>query len=202
YYDGRALQLLDEHNREPIIEKTDLKIPGPHNIQNVLAAVCLCYFYGISKETIAEGIRTFAGVEHRLEFVDKVKGVSFVNDSKATNVEAAITGLKAMDTPVVLIGGGYDKGADYSPWIEAFSGKVRKLILFGETAEDIYKTAVKYGYRDITICENLEQATRMGYEQAQKGETVLLSPACASWDQYESYEHRGRAFKKLVKELK
>ena len=153
---------------------------------------------GVPVSYIKEGIKRFKGVEHRIEYVDTVKGVAYYNDSKGTNPDAAIKGIKAMNRPTWLIGGGYDKQSSYEEWIEAFDGKVRYLVLIGQTREKIEETAHKCGFMNTILADNLEEAVKICAEKANKGDAVLLSPACASWGQFDNYEQRGRMFKEYV----
>ena len=140
-------------------------------------------------------------MEHRIEFVTEKKGVVYYNDSKGTNPDAAIKGIQAMSRPTFLIGGGYDKGSDYTEWIQAFDGKVKALVLLGATKEKIAQTAKKCGFDQIIMTESLEEAVKVCADHAEPGDAVLLSPACASWDMFPSYEVRGRRFKELVNSL-
>jgi UDP-N-acetylmuramoylalanine--D-glutamate ligase len=128
-------------------------------------------------------------------------GVRYYNDSKGTNPDAAIQGIRAMNRPTLLIGGGYDKGAEYDEWINAFDGKVKKLVLIGQTAEKIESCAKKNGFTDTVILETLDDAVNFCHENAKAGDAVLLSPACASWGMFNNYEERGRIFKDLVNKL-
>jgi UDP-N-acetylmuramoylalanine--D-glutamate ligase len=187
---------------EAICLTEELRIPGNHNIENVLAAVAISVSMGVPPEIIRDVVIHFKVVEHRIEFVDKIDGVEYYNDSKATNVDAAIIGIQSMKAPVVLIGGGMDKGADFSEWIDAFDGKVKALIVMGETADKIIKTANQKGFFNIKKVSSIEEAVRLAKETAQKGDCVLLSPACASWDMFKSYEERGKLFKKAVYALR
>ena len=140
-------------------------------------------------------------MEHRIEYVKEVKGVAYYNDSKGTNPDAAIKGIQAMNRPTLLIGGGYDKKVPFDDWIESFDGKVRYLVLIGQTAQMIAETARKHGFDSIIFEENLEAAVKTCYRLANPGDAVLLSPACASWGQFDNYEQRGDMFKELVRNL-
>lgn len=179
----------------------ELKIPGAHNLENALAAAAVCYFAGISPEVIAKTLREFEGVEHRLEFSGEVDGIRFVNDSKGTNPDASIKAIEAMKGDIILIAGGYDKGSDYDEFINAFQGKVKHLVLLGKTASKIKETAERLGFTDITICKDMDECVKVGYKLASTGDTVLLSPACASWDMYTCFEQRGEHFKNCVRDL-
>ena len=180
----------------------DLKLLGGHNHENVLAAIGITYYMGVPAEIIGKVATSFAGVEHRIEYVDTIHGVAYYNDSKGTNPDAAIKGIQAMKTKTVLIGGGYDKGASYKEWIEAFDGKVKKLVLVGATAEKIQKDANECGFYDTVIVDTFEEAVMTCAKEAKEGESVLLSPACASWGMFPNFEVRGKVFKELVNSLK
>ncbi len=146
-------------------------------------------------------MRTFKAVEHRIEFVTEKKGVVYYNDSKGTNPDAAIRGIRAMDRPTVLIGGGYDKDSSYDEWVEAFDGKVTWLVLLGQTKEKIAACAKRHGFTNIVMAETLEEAVHICAGKARRGDAVLLSPACASWGMFPNYEVRGNLFKELVNNL-
>ena len=130
------------------------------------------------------------------------RGIQFYNDSKGTNPDAAIQGIKAMDRPTFLIGGGYDKDSSYGEWIDAFEGKVKELVLIGQTREKIAETAREHGFEAVTLADSLEEAVHICYEHAAPGDAVLLSPACASWGMFADYEERGRRFKEIARSLK
>lgn len=191
--------IVKEKGREmPVCTIAEIKLLGTHNYENILAAIGISYYMGVPIEKIRKGAMGFTAVEHRIEFVRNVNDVDYYNDSKGTNPDAAIKGIQAMIRPTVLIGGGYDKKLAFDEWIEAFDGKVRYLILMGVTARQIGETAMAHGFKDIIYVTSLEEAVRKASELAQPGDAVLLSPACASWDMFASYEQRGRIFKDLV----
>ena len=196
---------LAEGGRETEIVRTDeLQILGRHNHENVMTAAAVAYYgAGVPMESIRATIRGFAGVAHRIEFVGEFGGVRYYNDSKGTNPDAAIQAIRAMDRPTLLIGGGYDKGSSYEEWIRCFDGKVRHLALIGQTREKIAETAVRCGIsRDtIALYDNLQEAVRACAALAEPGDAVLLSPACASWGQFDNYEQRGDMFRDYVHEL-
>ncbi|MDD3360236.1 MAG: UDP-N-acetylmuramoyl-L-alanine--D-glutamate ligase [Hespellia sp.] len=179
----------------------ELKLLGTHNFENVMAAVAMSVAYGVAMSTIREVIKAFAGVEHRIEFVAEKQGVAYYNDSKGTNPDAAIKGIQAMNRPTWIIGGGYDKDSTYGEWIDAFDGKVRKLVLLGATREKIAETARAHGFEDIVLVDTFEEAVEVCVKGAKEGEAVLLSPACASWGMFKNYEVRGERFKELVNQL-
>ena len=179
----------------------ELKLLGIHNYENVMAAAAMALAYGVPAEIVKTVIRQFAGVEHRIEFVCEKNGVAYYNDSKGTNPDAAIKGIQAMNRPTYLIGGGYDKDSEYDEWIEAFAGKVKKLVLLGATKEKIAATARRHGFEDIILTGTFEEAVMTCVNLANPGEAVLLSPACASWGMFKNYEERGDKFKEIVNSL-
>lgn len=180
---------------------SDLKIPGAHNLENALAAAAISYFAGINADVIGKTLKEFEGVEHRLEFVGEVDGVRFVNDSKGTNPDASIKAVEAMKDGIVLIAGGYDKNSDFTEFIKSFQGKVKSLVLLGKTAQKIKETAEANGFYNIVMAKDMEECVRESVKIAKPGDTVLLSPACASWDMYTCFEQRGEHFKNCVNEL-
>lgn len=196
-----GFRMVDVPVEFPVLTIEEMKLLGNHNVENYLAAICLAYYMGVPVEIIRKACMEFKGVEHRIEFVKEVKGVAYYNDSKGTNPDAAIKGIQAMNRPTLLIGGGYDKKVPFDDWIESFDGKVRYLLLIGQTAEIIAETARKHGFQDIIFEENLEDAVKTCYELANDGDAVLLSPACASWGQFDNYEQRGDMFKEFVRSL-
>ena len=157
--------------------------------------------FGVPMDKIVEVLKIFQAVEHRIEYVTEKRGVKFYNDSKGTNPDAAIQGIRAMNRPTFLIGGGYDKQSEYDEWIEAFDGKVKKLVLIGQTAEKIENCAHRHGFMDTVRKDTFEEAIQYCYDNAKSGDAVLLSPACASWGMFPNYEERGRIFKEYVRNL-
>lgn len=189
---------------EKICRVDELYIKGTHNVENVLAAICISVAFGVAKETIKEVLVTFKGVEHRTEYVTSKKGVDFFNDSKATNTDAAIAGLiglSSMGKPIRLIGGGMDKQTSFKDWIVHFKGLVPKLYVIGETKEQIINECIELDYKEVEAFDTLEEAILAAYKDSKPNECILLSPACASWDMFESYEKRGELFKEVVKNL-
>ena len=201
YLDGNKIILKDGEKEIEVVKTEDLKLLGKHNFENVMAAVAMAYYDGVSLDSIRKSICEFTAVAHRIEYVTEKKGVVYYNDSKGTNPDAAIKGIQAMNRPTLLIGGGYDKQSGYDEWIEAFDGKVRYLVLIGQTKEKIKEAAEKHGFHDIILCEDLKEAVKVCEEKAQPGDAVLLSPACASWGQFDNYEQRGDMFKEYVRNL-
>lgn len=187
--------------QEAFCDTEDLQILGTHNYENVMAAVGMAIAYGVPKEMVKKAVLAFGGVEHRIEYVTEKNKVAYYNDSKGTNPDAAIKGIQAMNRPTVLIGGGYDKDSHYKEWIESFQGKVRKLVLVGDTKEKIAKEAEACGFFEYVFADTFQEAVALAAGLAQEGDAVLLSPACASWDMFPNYEARGETFKELVRAL-
>lgn len=198
--DGQII-LKTEDQEISLVKTDDLKLLGKHNFENVMAAAAMAYYAGVSVESIRKIICEFTAVEHRIEYVTENNGVVYYNDSKGTNPDAAIKGIQAMNRPTWLIGGGYDKGSSYDEWLNSFDGKVRSLVLIGQTKEKIREAAERLGVCSCILCEDLQEAVKICAEKAQPGEAVLLSPACASWGQFDNYEQRGDCFKEYVKNL-
>lgn len=192
-FDGKVERILDVN--------TDMNLVGLCNIENVMAAIAIGRGMGVSMAKILEAVKEFKAVEHRIEFVETKNGVDYYNDSKGTNPDAAIQGIKAMSKPTVLIGGGYDKGNTYDEWIEAFDGKVKKLVLIGQTREAIAECAKKHGFTNYCFADTFEECFDICVKEANPGDAVLLSPACASWGMFPNYEVRGEQFKEMVRKL-
>ncbi|MGH9701913.1 MAG: Mur ligase family protein, partial [Candidatus Acidiferrales bacterium] len=177
----------------------DIPLRGSHNVENVMAAALAARLIGAEPEEITQGVRTFAGVEHRLEFVARINGVNFFNDSKATNVDATQKALEAFSGPLMVILGGKDKDSDYKVLREPLRRNTRLALVIGAAAEKI--TAHLNGAVPVEQAGTMERAVQLAYSFARPGDTVLLAPACASFDQFENYEHRGRVFKQLIQQL-
>ncbi len=193
--EGERLRLAGR----PLLEIREIPLRGFHNVENTLAAAAAAWLAGADPEAIADAVRCFGGVEHRLEFVARIRGVEFYNDSKATNVDAAIKALEAFDGPLWVILGGLDKGSDYRPLRNLLAQKARAALLIGAAAEKI--AGHIEGAAPLIRCQTLERAVETAWRQAALGDTILLAPACASFDQFENFEHRGRVFKQLVARL-
>ena len=185
-----------------VLNREDIYIKGEHNVQNALAAVLAGAVMGLEIESMRTTLKTFRGVPHRLEFVDEIGGVKYVNDSKGTNPDASIKALMAFDEPIVLIAGGKNKGSDFSEFADVVKKKVRTVVLLGEAADEIFNALKEKGFEEIYRESSFERAVYRASEAAQPGEVVLLSPACASWDMFNNYEERGNLFKKLVASLR
>ena len=188
--------------KERVCAVDDIFIPGSHNLENALAATLMARILGVSPQSIASTLKTFRGVEHRIELVDIIDGVKFYNDSKGTNPEASIKAIQAMKGSTVLIAGGYDKGSSFSSFIDAFGNTVSHMVVLGETADKIIKAAQEKGFVNVHRVRTLEEGVVKAFGLAMPGENVLLSPACASWDMFKDFEERGRVFKEAVKALR
>lgn len=185
-----------------VIDVSEIFIPGNHNVENALAATAMAYYSGVGVEYIAKALKTFTGVAHRIEWLGEVNDVVFYNDSKGTNPDASIVAVKAMDRPTVLIAGGMDKGSEFDEFIESFGEKIKHLVVFGETAQIIKETASKFGYESVSVVSDLDEAVNTAFDNTDSGYAVLLSPACASWDMYPSFEHRGDHFRECFENLR
>lgn len=191
-------------NEYPLIPKNEIRIPGGHNLENAMLSSLLALSMGISPETVAEVLRTFPGVEHRIEFVREIDGVRYINDSKGTNPASTIRAIEAMSGPTVMILGGYDKHADFHELFEVFkkSGFFKGAAVIGQTTEQIMQTAADCGMADLLHREEtFEDALNYCRSISVPGDTVLLSPACASWGMFDNYEQRGEIFKNLVQKM-
>ena len=199
--DGADIIFNEGGQRTKLCSVDELKLLGRHNYENVMAAAAVTRAMGVPFENISRAVKNFTAVEHRIEFVAEKQGVAWYNDSKGTNTDASIKAVEAMVRPTVLIGGGYDKQAEFDGFIEAFGDKVKELVLIGETAAQIAQTAKRHGFENIIFADGLKEAVGVCARDAKAGDAVLLSPACASWDMFDNYEQRGRLFKQYVQEL-
>lgn len=206
---NETIVIRDETGRTiPVIPANEMGIPGRHNVQNALAAAAISWSAGASPEAIAKVLREFRGVEHRLEFIRELNGVTYINGSKATNPAATIKDLESFKRPVVLIAGGQERKMEYTDLIPYFRHKLHAIVTLGETREKLNRAAEEAGVLVIRTVEDgesaaaiLRQAVALAHEAAREGDVVLLSPACASWDMFSSYEDRGRIFKETVHTL-
>ena len=199
YVDAGKVFLNEGGEQIFLIHSKEIKIRGVHNLYNSIAASLAARSIGVPSDVIADTLREFPGVEHRLEPVRELDGVKYVNDSKATNIDAVWYALGSFESPIVLIAGGKDKGNDYSPLFELVRKKVAAMVLIGQAAAKMQKE-----FAEVTRCimaSSMEDAVMKAREEAKPGYIVLLSPACASFDMFHDYEHRGREFKRLVMEL-
>ena len=201
YLDGEDIYMSISGEAVKVMNIHDMNLVGMCNVENVMAAIAMAVAMGVPFSTILRVVRDFKAVEHRIEFVATKNGVDYYNDSKGTNPDAAIQGIKAMCKPTILIGGGYDKGSEYDEWIENFGDTVKTLVLIGQTREKIAECAEKHGFTKYIFKDTFEEALEYCSANAQEGEAVLLSPACASWDMFPNYETRGKKFKEYVNKL-
>lgn len=202
YYSNGVPDAVTDGSKIPVCTIHDTDLMGRHNYENVMAAIAITAKAGVPIDSIREGICKFRAVEHRIEYVREVRGVKYYNDSKGTNPDAAIKAVRAMVRPTVLIGGGYDKNSDYNEWISSFGSTVKCLVLMGATKEKIANAAIKAGFTNVVMVEDLKEAVHVCSNAAKPGDAVLLSPACASWDMFTNFEERGNLFKQYVNELK
>lgn len=199
YTEGGWIVSAVDHCEGKICKISEIGIRGLHNLENSMAAATAALLRGCSQETIASTLKKFSGLEHRLEFVREIGGVKYINDSKGTNVGAVIKSVEGFDEPLLLIAGGRDKGSDFSPLRPLVKAKVRRLILIGEAKE---KIGAAVGDLTTTVySDSLEEAVHIAFREAVKGDVVLLSPACASFDMFQNFEERGRRFKEIVWKL-
>lgn len=202
YFKNNGLYLKDKEETF-LLKKDELKIVGDHNLLNASCAILCLYLFGLDLDEIIKHTKTFKAISHRLEFVKKIKNVSFYNDSKATNVDSAIKAINSFEKNIILIAGGYDKKIDYSPLFEESKGKIKTMILLGQTKEILENLCKKYKI-NYYIVDNMKEAVDKSFEIMKDFDTVLLSPASASWGMYDNYMQRGDDFKNRVleKEIK
>lgn len=186
---------------EKVMETKDIVLPGAHNLENILCAISAAKLSGVTNEAIFRVLNTFKGVKHRLQYIGEVEGRKFYNDSKATNILATKHALAAFKQPVVLLAGGLDRGNEFDELISSFKG-IKAIITFGQTAEKIERVAREAGIKTIMRVDNVEKAVPAAFKVSGSGDVVLLSPACASWDQYKTFEVRGDIFIEAVHKLK
>lgn len=201
YLKGEDIWLSGDGKKERLLNVHEIKLVGICNVENIMAAIAISLSMKVPMDIILETVRGFKAVEHRIEFVAAKNGVDYYNDSKGTNPDAAIQGIRAMTKPTVLIGGGYDKQSEYDEWIEAFEGKVKALVLIGQTREKIAECAKRHGVKKIVLADTFAEAFAICVDTAEPGDAVLLSPACASWGMFPNYEARGKLFKELVEKI-
>lgn len=184
-----------------LLNKDELSLPGGHNLENCMAAALGAYVLGVDLDVIREVLKTFKAVEHRLEYVRTLDGVMYVNDSKGTNPDSTIKAVTSYKNPIILIAGGYDKDSTYDELLDIAKENVKALVLLGATAPKIEACAKTKGFETIKRVKDMKEAVKVSHELANEGDVVLLSPACASWDMYTSFEVRGRDFKDNVNNL-
>jgi len=201
YLDDDDIVYAHNGKKEVVVNIHDLQLLGRHNYENVMAAIAISIRLGVPIDSIRRTVQEFKAVEHRIEFVLERAGVRYYNDSKGTNPDAAIQAIRAMPGPTVLIAGGYDKHSEYDDWVKEFAGKVKYLVLIGQTRDKIAECARQYGFTEIMYAEDMAEAVRVCAAYADTGDNVLLSPACASWGMFDNYEQRGDIFKECVRNL-
>ena len=185
-----------------LLNKKELSLPGNHNLENAMAAIAISYVLNVDLDVIKNILKSFASVSHRQEFVRDINNITFINDSKGTNPDSTIKAIESYNRPIVLIAGGKDKGSKFDELLDIAKNKVRALVLMGETSHIIEKCAREKGFKHIYIVNDMKEAVKTSYDIAIKDDIVLLSPACASWDMYKSFEVRGDDFKNNVNNLK
>ncbi|MFZ5944150.1 MAG: UDP-N-acetylmuramoyl-L-alanine--D-glutamate ligase [Bacillota bacterium] len=197
-------QIVIDIGEGPVVicSRDQVSIKGNHNLENAMAAVAAGYLLGLEPEEISTSLINFPGVPHRLELVAEINGVKFVNDSKGTNPDASIKALEAYNDPIILIAGGKNKGSDFRELAAKIKESVKQVILVGEAAAELKKAMADEGFKNIYLAESFADAVQTAYHFAQKGDLVLLSPACSSYDMFNNFEHRGDVFKELVFQLR
>lgn len=200
WFDGSGIRFvgINREREDEVIGFDECRLKGRVGAENIMAALAIVTGMGFDFTDVLDRVRAFAPVRHRIEFIAEKRGVSYYNDSKATNPDAAIHGIEAMSAPTILIGGGYDKQADYDAWCRMFEGRVKELVLIGQTKDAIEKSARRAGFTNIRKEETFEAAMDYCKDHARSGDAVLLSPACASWGMFRNYEERGDAFRAYV----
>ena len=201
YLDGNYIVYSKEGKKYTVVDTRELNILGKHNYENAMAATAIALKAGVPLDSITKALKAFKAVEHRIEFVRERCGVKYYNDSKGTNPDAAIQALNAMPGPTILIAGGYDKHSEYDDWVKLFKGKVKHLILIGQTRDKIADCCKKYKFTEVMYAEDMDEAVKAAASYADEGDYVLLSPACASWGMFENFEVRGKVFKSCVMAL-
>lgn len=198
--DGQTVYFRLDGKEQALCKAGEIKIPGAHNLENAMLCAAMGLAGGVAPQAVRQALMEFPGVEHRIEFVCERQGVRYVNDSKGTNPDSTIKAIQAMDRPTVLILGGYDKHNAFEPLFQAFQDKVKAVVALGVTAPKILEAAHKTGFSPIYHCPgSFREAVDMARDLASSGDTVLLSPACASWDMFPNFEVRGRDFKDIVR---
>ena len=201
YSDEKSIYINALGYNEKVVDIDELKILGGHNVENAMAAIGCCAAIGVPLDIIRKVLKEFTAVEHRIEYVRTINDIEFYNDSKGTNPDASIKAVEAMKRPICIIAGGYDKGSDFTEWIDTFKGRVKFVAVIGAVKDKITATLDKAGFTNYKTADTFEEAIDLCYKNAVPGDCVLLSPACASWDMFKSYEQRGEIFKEYVKKL-
>lgn len=195
FIDGEDILIKKGEETYNVMKVKEVTLPGKHNLENILGSIGVAWSMDLDMESVKNTIKNFKGVEHRIEYVSTINGASYYNDSKGTNPDATIKAIEALKSPIILIAGGHDKGSDFTDLIQSFNGKVKALILLGETRERMKNTGIKNGFKNIYLVEDMKEAVKLSSKLANPKDNVLLSPACASWGMYKNFEERGRDFK-------
>ncbi len=201
FIEDNYLVIAADDKKQRICPLDHIQLRGRHNLENVLCAAMMAYLGGVRAQSIADTLAEFRGVRHRMEEVILKDGILYINDSKATNPESAIKALESFENPIILIAGGRNKGSDFEKLALLILQKVKELVLLGEAKAEIKQAVMDVSYKNIHEVEGFEEAVVTAQKLAQAGDVVLLSPACASWDMFPSYEHRGDLFCQLVKSI-
>ncbi|MDL2217854.1 UDP-N-acetylmuramoyl-L-alanine--D-glutamate ligase [Christensenellaceae bacterium OttesenSCG-928-M15] len=201
YVDGDEIRYAVNGKAGVLMKVNEVRIPGMHNLENAMLCAAIGLSQDIAPKTVAAALKEFPGVEHRIEYVAEVEGVRYINDSKGTNPDSTIQAIRSMNTPTVLLLGGYDKHSTFSSLFKEMKKlRIKEAVLLGETADKLLQFAKEAGYQNVHVVRGpFLGAVEKARSLAQKGDTVLLSPACASWDMFENFEERGRVFKEIVK---
>lgn len=202
FVQGEQVKVLLKNNAHNLFDIKELQIPGAHNLENAMAAASAAFVMGVQVKDIAATLKKFTGVAHRLEFVAEINGVKYINDSKGTNPDASIKAVEAFNGPLVLIAGGRNKGNDFHELTRTAYPKTRAIVVLGECADEVAEAASEAGIEKIIKASSLKDAVLQASSVSQKGDVVLLSPACASWDMFSNFEERGDLFKEIVMALK
>lgn len=202
FLDGKNIIYADGETETFVTTTEDTTLVGIHNIENIMAAIAISINMGAPVDVIREAIKRFKAVPHRIEYVETINDVIYYNDSKGTNTDASIKAIEAMSRPTILIAGGYDKKVSFDDWAQAFGDKIKCLVLLGQTSQQIAETVKKYGFENVIFTESLKEAVTVCAQEAEPGDAVLLSPACASWGMFDNYEQRGDMFKNYVLKMK
>lgn len=202
YSDDKSIYIKALGYDQKVVDIDELKILGGHNVENAMAAIGCSIALGVPMDIVVKVLKAFTAVEHRIEYVTTVNDIEFYNDSKGTNPDASIKAVEAMKRPICIIAGGYDKGSDFTEWIDTFKGRVKFVAVIGAVKDKIVDILNKADFTNYKTADTFEEAIDLCYENAEKGDCVLLSPACASWDMFKSYEQRGEIFKDYVRKLK
>ncbi len=201
YIENENIIINNGIDKKILMSIKDIKLIGKHNLENVLGGIGIGLAMGINTDVIKDVLSSFKGVEHRIEFVTSINGRKFYNDSKGTNPDASIKAIEALEKSIILIAGGYDKGTSFDEFIKACKGKVKVLILLGQTKYKIKEVALKYDIDNVYMVENMKDAVVLSNKLSAEGDNILLSPACASWGMYKNFEERGNDFKTYVYQL-